>query len=321
MNNNNQISDRGVFAKRFDSKSAFVREINGYEFFSSFYTKVPKLLESNDTGELCVVYEKIDSAHNKRVTDMLYINQIVYLRQNFTKLSSIANAYHKKRASTGGTQIFYIDRVGGLTNRQIITDYAGYLSSFQTQVINGRKVFADKDILIQLKQQITSFHHGICIPSQGDIHERNIFTDGCIVDFEGSGWNHVATDLATFLWHTIFAGSHFGPQYARWSTTVDKKLFKEQKTQFISDGKEIIVRLSYARKDLLSQYLNTYLDSLDFLDDQILCDTSNAIAFRLVSTFSPLAMNDSDRMMTFALANFFHNADLNLYDKLKILTK
>lgn len=322
MSHNNQISDRGgvfTFTKYFNDKLDFDREKKGYEFISSFYTKIPKILESNDGDEPSIKYERVDMVRSRLVADMLYDGNLVDLREVFASLSLISNKYYQKRESTGGTQVFYVNRTGKLVNRQMTNRYVEYLKSSPPLMINGQNVPVEKDLLQRLRERINSFQDGICIPSQGDLHERNLFTNGYIIDFEGAGWNHVATDLATFLWHTMFAGNYFGPQYAKWSTTVDKKRYREQEPQIASNKYEITLRLSKARSYLLSQYLGTYVNSLVFLDDQILNDVCNAIAFRLVSTFSPLAMNNRDRAIAFAMANLFYNADLNLYDKMKIL--
>lgn len=320
MSHNNQISDQGgVCTKYFNTALDFDRETKGYEFFAPFYAKVPKILERSDEDKPSITYEKVNPARGRLVADMLYDGNLVDLREVFASLASIANKEYQKRVSTGGTRVFYIERTGSLADRQMTDRYAEYLRSSPLLTINRQSVPASKDLLQCLREQINGFQDGICIPSQGDLHERNIFTNGYIIDFEGAGWNHAATDLATFLWHTMFAGNYFGPQYAKWSTTVDKKRHREQKPQITSDNHEITIELSQARSHLLSQYLDAYMNSLIFLDDQLLSDVCKSIAFRLVSTFSPLAMNIKDRVAAFTLANFFYDSDSNLYDKMKIL--
>lgn len=178
-----------MFTKCFDNKLDFDRETKGYEFFSSYYNKTPKILDKHDKNEsCCVVYEKIDSAHKERITDMLCKNQTVDLGETFTDLSSIANKHCQKCRSTGGTQIFYIERADKLAGKQMIDIYAEYLRSSPVTIVNGRQAPIEKGLLLQLQERVRDFHRGVCIPSQGDIHERNIFTDGYIIDFEGSGW-------------------------------------------------------------------------------------------------------------------------------------
>ena len=98
------------------------------------------------------------------------------------------------------------------------------------------------------------------IPSQGDLHDMNIFQNGYVVDFEAAGWNRLSTDLATFIHHILVGGNYFGPIYAKWAEAM--KLPPSNQVKNIGNN-AFQVKLSTARKILIKDYMRFYIGGLD----------------------------------------------------------
>ena len=141
------------------------------------------------------------------------------------------------------------------------------------------------------------------IPSQGDLHDMNIFQNGYVVDFEAAGWNRLSTDLATFIHHILVGGNYFGPKYAKWAEAM--KLPPSNQVKNIGNN-AIQVKLSTARKILIKDYMRFYIGELDpdtisALDKEF----SYMLAFRLLTVFDVTIMAQEDLETIFILMNYF----------------
>ena len=142
------------------------------------------------------------------------------------------------------------------------------------------------------------------IPSQGDLHDMNIFQNGYVVDFEAAGWNRLSTDLATFIHHILVGGNYFGPKYAKWAEAMK---LPPPSNQVKNIGNNAIqVKLSTARKILIKDYMRFYIGELDpdtisALDKEF----SYMLAFRLLTVFNVTIMAQEDLETIFILMNYF----------------
>ena len=74
--------------------------------------------------------------------------------------------------------------------------YEKFPSSIGNRVtLNSHSVYTQADALNQLVDFINQVDTTYVIPSQGDLHDMNIFQNGYVVDFEAAGWNRLSTDL------------------------------------------------------------------------------------------------------------------------------
>lgn len=142
-------------------------------------------------------------------------------------------------------------------------------------------------------------------------------TNQYLLDFEGSGWNLLASDIATTVWHTIFAGAYFGPKYAKWKSAEDTYSFQKDPKQLELAARSVQLHLAANRQRLLNDYVETYIDRLDVRpSDNDIC---TGIAFRLLTVFPVSNMDTTDRAITFTLANFFMDPSAGLAEKLSQL--
>jgi len=301
------ILQKAVFKKVYSNRSLYERELNGYLFTNKYWQNAPKLLSStDDAGIFSLVYEdiRLNEAKPQLITDLLACNIPV---QNWDEILSlylnVTKNYSKRKKAGGGTQLFYLDRLGNL-NQQLHDDYKRICSSGGSYVVNGKTVILSEDLINNVLKNVSGLTNGLCIPSQGDFHERNIFSDGTVIDFEGAGWNLLATDIATFLWHSFFAGNHFGPSYATWSTAQDKNKHSNEEQQVYINNQNVNVELSSARHKMINDYVDKYLLNIN-LDSNDAQAVSAAIAFRLLSMFSVPKMKLLDRKIVYILANYF----------------
>jgi hypothetical protein len=280
-------------------------ELAGWQFFARYYDKIPAIVHSAGNHSLDVMYEDVSSDGSVVLTTALACDEPVELEPLFSQLAEITNAHAHYRQSEAGTQRFYLDRVERLDLHHLVVAYADFARKRSTIAINGQPTTIDPDLLRNVISEISMLSEGLCAPSQGDYHERNIFCNGYIIDFEAAGWNLVSTDIATFVWHTLFAGSYFGPQYADWSTSADKLAFAaEPSKQLNYEHGDISLQPSRARVELLDSFSSAFVDKID-LQKADRRQISVAIAFRLLSMFKPAEMSVADRHMVFGLANYF----------------
>jgi thiamine kinase-like enzyme len=285
--------------KHFQSPQDTKEEYDGYRFFAPYYFLLPRLIGTDFTDQK-LTYEAVD--HNsKMIATALDNHELVEVKENFKALAALANKYAYERPSEGGTHKFFMNRRQRLDTAETL--YQAWSAKNPRIVVQNSEVLVDPALIKNIRQQIAAFEYGICIPSQGDIHERNMFTNGTIVDFEAAGWNLLATDIATFLWHTLFAGNYFGPRYAKWATDDDRQKASLVPVIVIDANDTITVTISPERANLTRQYLDYYIDALP-LDQKIVTDISAAMSMRLLTTFPVQNMSEEDRHATFGLVNY-----------------
>lgn len=305
---------RNSFTKIVHSQAALRREWEGHEFLSRYFSKVPSILAIRDTYPLPELdIARVDGGGTQIVSDALRQGRTVDVRELFTEYASVSNTHGTLRTAGGGTQLFYLNRRPMLMSKRFRASYQEYLN-LGTFRVGDIKISSRQALLDELVEHIGTFSRGYCVPSQGDLHERNIATNHYLLDFEGSGWNLLAGDIATTVWHTLFAGSYFGPKYAKWVTPEDTRYFREQPLQLQSTDNAIYLRLTANRQHLLRDYIETYVRRLDTIPAD--ADICAGIAFRLLTVFPVTGMDAADRAASFSLANFFMNPRLSLAEKL-----
>jgi len=294
-----------AYVKQFTLPQDAREEYDGYVYFASYFPSLPQLLETNiEAGQL--TFEHIDPTVCT-VTDVLKNNHTVDLSDLFTKLANITITHAAIRHSEGGTVKFFVRRIERITP-EVISTYEKWVRQHPSITVNSRHIETRADLMKQTLASAHSFTHGLCAPSQGDLHERNIFVDGTVVDFEAAGWNLIATDVATFLWHTLFVGNYFGPRYAKWATHEDRVEAEATSPQLITSGDTITIQLNEARSSLTRQYLEHFLKPILALDDTLEQELTTAMCFRLFTTFAVLELSEEDRHLAFSLANYLASA-------------
>jgi len=287
------------YTKNFESHETFTRELSGYEFVKDYFENVPQIIEVSSRKDIYSIdFVRVDIPPITILTKALDQNFYTDLSKLFSEFAICSNNNLKVGSAEGGTKLFYLDRIGRINSKLL-----------------------DKDLVVKTLDSIRCFDHGYVVPSQGDFHERNISTNGYLLDFEGGGWNLLSTDIATFLWHSLFVGNYFGPKYAKWSTSVDKKMIKDTPSAIILKDGLVSLNLNEARFRLISDYINLYLNQLNIDLNLIQRDICIAIAFRLLTVFQLEAMSPNDQKITRLLVNSFTNPKSDLNQILQTLTK
>jgi thiamine kinase-like enzyme len=155
--------------------------------------------------------------------------------------------------------------------------------------------------------QIIKFTNNIgmtyVIPSQGDLHDMNIFQNGYVVDFEAAGWNRLSTDVATFLHHIMAGSNYFGPKYAKWAETMN--VLPSEQVNNTGNGSAHVV-LNTMRKNLIKDYMHYYIDQLDpSIISRLDQEFSYMLAFRLLTVYDVTNMTQEDQDIVFILVNYF----------------
>lgn len=225
----------------------------------------------------------------------------------FAELAQITRRNNKlSDAVTGGTKKFYIDRLRLLQRKQLINNYEFFLAQQKPNSVNFLAISKKDDILKYIQTFTEDLKLTYVTPSQGDIHDMNIFQNGYIVDFEAAGWNRLSTDIATFLHHVLFGSNYFGPKYAKWANSLQVKSTAE--LALTKEGTRIDI--NSARKKLVKQYMRFYVDNIDeniaYKIDYEICVM---IALRLLTVFDVTKMSRKDREITFSLVNYFLSDD------------
>ena len=296
-----------VFTKFYSDRGLYLRELKGRQFIEQYWQNVPKLLSSSECeGTFSLVYADVRFNDPKPtlVTELLGNNLVV---QNWSEILNlylyVTKNFIQHHKAGGGTQLFYIDRIGNL-DKILRNDYKDVRSYDESYIVNGKTISLSEDLIGSVLKAIGGMRVGLCIPSQGDFHERNIYSDGTVVDFEGAGWNLLATDVATFLWHSFFVGNHFGPLYAIWSTNQDKHKLSIYRQQIRITDLNVSIELNSARHKFICNYVDNYLFKLNFNVKEAEA-VSSAIAFRLLSMFNVPTIELPDRKLVYILANYF----------------
>jgi len=292
-----------AFVKQFPSVNDALEERLGHVFFSAYCTRAPKLIpQTAESSQLA--YENLTGS-TEAVMDVINRGDYVELEGLFEELADLTNTHAHVQISEGGTQKFFIQRIGRL-DETLTQLYEKWCKNHPQMSVQGVRVTPSQDLVKDVSEAVLNFSHGMCAPSQGDIHERNIFSNGTIVDFEAAGWNLIATDIATFLWHTLFAGNYFGPLYGKWATDADHQWLQTQIPAFSVSGRELTLHLTPQRAHLAQQYLKTFVAKLASFDERMRKETAAAICFRLLTTFPIQLMSAEDRHIAFSFANYFY---------------
>lgn len=285
-----------VIQKQFTSTKDATSEREGYDFLSQYYSNIPKYM--GQTGSR-LMYENKSNDKITSVAEALYAGKQPSMSRVFAQYIKVSKKEAKTRRSEGGTKIFYINRLHRLTD-ELEENYMEWCKANNSIQFFNIIHSTNHSLITSIRKHCKDFEYGVCVPSQGDFHERNVLTDDTVIDFEGSGWNLIATDIATLLWHTIFAGQYFGLRYAKWASKETEKHLLQQALPSI-DESVLSYSLSSARKAILSEYLEvfpSYLDEAGVDEESI----KNAIIYRLFTTFEPMDMSEEDRRLTFAFA-------------------
>lgn len=290
--------------KNFTSIAQAEQEYAGYHFFKSYCSKIPDLVGFDYVDQATCEIRYSDQRQNGSVTvyEALHNGESIDIRSLFNNLAVIANNHAQKKQSEGGSRMFFLDRVERLDEPRLTKDYNKWINNGRDYSINRIHIQKQPQLLSQLQYIARSFDHGVCAPSQGDLHERNIFTDGTVIDFEGAGFNLIATDIATFIWHTLFAGPYFGPIYAKWAMSEEPL-----DTSGIINVYEnnINISLQNNRCELIEQFVDSYVNRLNVLKSEDINKISLAISYRLLTTLYVKDMSEKDQELSFALACYF----------------
>lgn len=300
-----------IVVKQFKTRAHYGLEIDGYNFIQQYYTKIPRRFRTN-SKKLKIEYEDVGK-NCTTLSEALDKNLTIDMSKTWQELALLANKRWSHTHAQGGTQLFYIDRLSRINDAKL-----ALLTNYQLPKLDNYEAKIKPTFFTDLGKKIQELQYGICIPSQGDLHERNIFTNGVIVDFEGAGFNNIATDIATFVWHTIFAGSYFGPQYAKWATTKTSKKITVEPKCFSIFGNTIKVNIDIKRQELILQFIYQYINRLNLADqDKYLDQVCLAIAFRILTTFQLSTMSEEDQKMSLVFAHLFANTQFSLWEKLR----
>ena len=290
----------------FDNSEQLEEEIANYKFVSAYY-KTPKILQK---GDAFVEYETIESVVLNKMLDKNCPVSLRLLYKRMLKLTVERTNPH------GGTQLFFVERLGRLSElpRQV---------SFEPLIINQRYYPPKVEIMQlvgRLEHSLSYLSNSLAIPSNGDFHERNIFSDMTIVDFEGAGLNSVLADSATFIFHTLFAGTHFGPKYGKWAT-LKTKTMRLLKRPLRIGRSSITTKLASNRKFLVKEYVREYLNKLPARDSEDKTKIAELVAFRLATTLHLKKMARKDLRAVVSLISLFLDKSLSLEQKLDIFTE
>lgn len=288
------MSVKSIFTKRFNSLATLSQELSGYYFTKLYFKNITKIISVRTDNNIYEIdFEKIDTNSDMIVTDSLVSGIYVDLSELFLEFAEVTNRNLRICESEGGTVLFYLNRLVRLRPEQ------------------------SEDIM----GIISNFNKGFCTPSQGDFHERNISANGYLLDYEGAGWNLLSGDIATFVWHTLFAGNYFGPRYANWSSEVEKEISKKNNTPITFSNGSIDLNLGEARRKLTADYIDSYLNKLSFDLSLIDRDICAAIAFRILTVFPVDNMDTQDQTISHNFVNLFMDKESNLNQKLHMLSK
>lgn len=227
----------------------------------------------------------------------------------FRDLSSLANTMGIwSHIKAGGTKSFYINRLHMIESPQFLRQYEEFCADESLKSVNGLIVYILDDLLYAVKKYVKDMQENMnntyVIPSQGDVHDMNIFQNGYLVDFEAAGWNRLSTDISTFIHHIICGGNYFGPSYAKWAESKPNPLGRSKEITH-ADGK-VWVNLNTSRQRIVHDYMKYYIKGID---KNILSKINREIcvmmSLRLLTVFNVAAMSPDDRNIIFILANYF----------------
>lgn len=311
----------GVIAKQCESLADYYGEIVGHTFFAQYYPHVPTIRARYERKRQ-IHYDNPAKGSHRLLADVLNANEYHKrdLAEAFRHLAYSHGRNVTLRNSSGGTAKFYLNQRRKLQDEHVRSLFRHFASRHETITVNGIEVPVNPHMIANVHYNTATLSIAPCVPSHGNLHERTMYSSGHMVHFEHAGWNALATEAATFIWHTLFAGNHYGPRYARWATEADRhaERYARQKTIIYEKG-NLTITISKSRKDLLGDYFRYYLRKVGLSAD-LQGQISHAIAFRLLTEYDLQSMRPSDRLALFSLANYFtHNPtqlEENLYQLL-----
>ena len=306
-----------VFIKNFGSEANYQQELDGHAFLAEYTDRIPKIISTKfEPGNFAITYEQVIGPGVQMVSDAINTHEDVDLSALLTDMATVTRDHAGTRQAGGGTRLFYLDRLPRLDTPDIRVIHKGLMQNGILPRIDNSQESLRGSLLDDVAAQVSTFNIGLCVPSLGDFHERNVFTNGILVDFEGAGWNHVATDVATFIWHTLFVGNYLGPKYAKWSVDKDKDWLRTTPPQlYVTDG-VVHLEISAGRRKLLKDYLRLCFNPIagGMVSDK---DVLFAMAFRLLTVFPVNEMSNDDQRIVFAISNFLTRGGLSLREALR----
>jgi hypothetical protein len=293
------------YRKTFPNSTLLNEELEGYWFYSNYYRQLPNVTTISESSHY-IDYEDISSDKNTTLFSLLRNSDTnIDMRSFFLDMSQIARTYGKySHVIAGGTKKFYAQRIDRLRSNEIAKLYEKFQGQIGNQLtVNSHSFHMQTDVLNQIVGFTDSIDMTYVIPSQGDLHDMNIFQNGYIVDFEAAGWNRLSTDLATFIHHIIVGGNYFGPKYAKWAEAMKLPPINQVKN---IGSNTVQLELSAARKSLIKDYMRYYIGELNpgtvsTLDREF----SYMLALRLLTVFDVTKMTQEDLEIIFILMNYF----------------
>jgi hypothetical protein len=296
----------GIYAKQCESLADYYSEIVGHTFWGQYYPYVPAIRARYERKRQ-IHYDNPAKNSHRMLGDMLNDDQ--YSKRDLVDaFQHLAYAHGRNavlRNSTGGTTKLYLQQRKKLQSEQLQSYFSHFASRHESVTVNGVEIPVNPHMIANVRYNISALPMAVCVPSHGNLHERTLYSNGQMLHFEHAGWNALATEAATFIWHTLFVGNHFGPRYADWATEDDKHAERYNRPKaIIYDNGTLAVRINASRKHLMEDYLRFYLRKIGLSAD-LQGLISHAIAFRLLTAYDLEAMRASDRLALFSLASYF----------------
>ncbi|QCT40941.1 hypothetical protein FBF24_03525 [Candidatus Saccharibacteria bacterium oral taxon 488] len=297
-----------TFIKNFSDIEHLELELAGYDFFRQYYKRVPSIISINKKG-LYIEYSDLCDTGNQTLFHILRSGTGIDMSEFFKDLSNLANTMGIwSHVEAGGTKIFYINRLHMIESPQLLKQYEEFCADESLKSVNDLSVYIRNDLLYMVKKYVKDMQKNMnntyVIPSQGDVHDMNIFQNGYLVDFEAAGWNRLSTDISTFIHHIMCGGNHFGPLYAKWANPEPNPLNRSKEITY-TDGRAWI-RLNTSRQRIIRDYMEYYIKGIDkSILSKINREVCVMMSLRLLTVFNVAAMSPEDRSTIFILANYF----------------
>jgi hypothetical protein len=208
-----------IYAKQCESLADYYSEIVGHTFFAQYYPHVPAIRARYERKRI-ICYDNPAKGHTRLLADVLKGDEYEKkgLAQAFRDLAESHSRNIVLRNSDGGTKRFYLNQRRKLNGTSSVNLYRYFASRHEMIKVNGLEVPVNPYLISNVSYNISALTIAMCVPSHGNMHEHAMYTNGDVLHFENAGWNAVASDAATFIWHTLFGGNYFGPRYAEWAT-------------------------------------------------------------------------------------------------------
>lgn len=312
-------SAEAVFTKHFDAVEPFAAEVAGYNFMAGYHEGPLPQRHRVDADDLVIEYEHIGVSAGAQEVSELFVGSKPLPDSAFAAfehMSETTNRYaHTNTVSRrSGSDRYFDQRLPRLESDVVMGAHADFVARYPGGVVvDGRLVPAQPDLIPRLSDRARNLFGTtepvLVHPSQGDVHDKNILTNGYVVDFEAAGWNAVTTDASTLIFHALVAANHFGPQYARWATIDTVNEFNNAERQLVFDEQagELITTIDEQRFAWIDGFYEHYVANLaPGLREQLRSGVvADLIAYRLLTTFEVGRMSTADGATAFALAGLF----------------